>query len=69
MGVSGWQLRTGEKVLMDQNSAISLSFVAKMRTNGQMKADGVPVNRKRLNEIFDSLIRIIGKKKLQSVPD
>jgi hypothetical protein len=40
-----------------------------MRTNGQMKADGVPVNRKRLNEIFDSLIRIIGKKKLQSVPD
>src|SRR5690554_7816359 len=68
-GVACRQLRTGKQVLVYQNRPVSLSLVAEVAAYREVKADGVPVNSQGLNEVFDRLVRIVGKEKLQTIPN
>src|SRR5690554_8126112 len=68
-GVACRQLRTGKQVLVYQNRPVSLALVAEVAAYREVKADCVPVNSQGLNEVFDRLVRIVGKEKLQTIPN
>src|SRR5690606_5287415 len=67
--ITGRQLGPGKKILVNQNGAVCLSLVPEMAANGEMQADGVFVDGKGLNEVIDGLIRVVGKEKLQTIPN
>src|SRR5690606_38901245 len=56
-----------QQILVYQSSPICLTFVSKMTTNRQVKADSIFVDRQGLNEVLNRLVGIISKQKLQAI--
>jgi hypothetical protein len=54
---------------MNEDSAVGLTFMTKVRANRKMQTHRVPIDGKRLNKVLNRLIRVIGEKELQSILD